>query len=142
MREILFRGKRLDNGEWVQGYLFYDPGLDKAQISGIKYDIVDGELQSNHFCHCVYPETVGQYTGLDDKDYRKIYEGDIVRFKRINAMGWSTSRVGQVLYPFCDDTPCFCVLATTGDGWSFFEIDNIKVIGNIHDNPKLLKEEK
>ena len=79
MREILFRGKKIDNGEWVEGnYIFED--FDRVGIH-----------QIGTIIQCfVIPETLGQFTGLTDKNGVKIFEGDIVR--RFNGRGQEVMR--------------------------------------------------
>ena len=67
MREILFRGKRLDNGKWVQGYL--------TKMWGA-FHIVDEH--NENLAYSIDAETVGQFTAQKDKYYRKIFEGDII----------------------------------------------------------------
>lgn len=74
-REILFRGKRIDNGEWVYGQYAYLLNARTEDGEPIKHMIVDG----TPFGQTVDPSTVGQYTGLTDKNGRKIFEGDILR---------------------------------------------------------------
>ena len=140
MREILFRGKRLDNGEWVEGYLGQDTliGNNKTWLGYVIKSIPQKLWDCDWFE--IDPATIGQYTGLKDKNGKRIFEGDVVQFQRVNALGWITQRVGEVLFPFDDETPCFYVYAPTGDAWDFYTIENIVVIGNTHDNPELLKD--
>ena len=123
MREILFRGKRVPDNEWVEGFYFREAG------SFIK------ELPSaiSTPTHLVYPETIGQYTGLTDKNGTKIFEGDIVTMPAYNG-----GRHKTVVY-FKNGK-----FAVDGSNYGFKDIapKNMKVIGNIHDNPELLKELK
>lgn len=129
MREYLFRGKRKDTGEWVEGYLFRI--WSKAYIlwgttNGIP-DMVE-----------VDPETVGQYIGMrDKKNGKRIFEGDIVKFVRINALGCVTNRIGIVRH--YDKLPIFFIMATTGDAWDWCECKEIEVIGNVYDDKELLE---
>lgn len=122
-----FRGKDF-GGVWQEGSLMEFEDGACAILSPTGYN----ELTRNN----VHPETVGQYTGLTDKNGKKIFEGDIVAFNRVNALGYTTSRKGEVRY--YDKFPIFYIMATTGDAWDWFDCENIEVIGNIHDNPELL----
>ena len=136
MREILFRGKRVDNGEWVYGnYAF-------ADIDSKQYFI----FQNKAFEHEVIPETVGQYTGLTDKNGDKIFEGDIVKAtiaynNRFQDKVDHRTETYEVKYHI---NHCYFYLARERnnllfDGnWQYF-LKEIEVIGNIHDNKELLK---
>lgn len=121
MREILFRGKRTDNGEWIEGYLYR---ISEKLNPFIMLKNATGES------HEVDPETVGQYTGLTDKNGKKIFEGDIVTMPKYGG-----GRIKSVVY-FKGGK-----FAVNGSNYSFKDIcpKNMKVIGNIYDNPELLK---
>lgn len=131
MREILFRGKRIDNGEWVIGFLSKTRGLDNKLHICIDYE-EKGVMCSS----IVIPETIGQYTGLTDKNGKKVFEGDIVKtdkFSEPNKQYIIKYDLQFGAFIGCDRYNLYFV---TFDGDS----DEFEVIGNIHDNPELLKE--
>ena len=145
MREILFRGKT-DKGEWVQGVPFFEEYRC--------YIIEDLFICDEYNCtgavnSCVIPETIGQYTGLTDKNGKKIFEGDILKIARVS------DSIGSYYYPplaypvnvivkwdmcawmwetLCEDKRYIGF----PDAWCHYECE---IIGNIHDNPELLKGE-
>lgn len=144
-REILFRGKRLNNGEWVYGDLRHRG--NKVAIDGdIKISkSLAREIRPLHSTKStqkimreifpVDPATVGQYTGLVDKNGKKIFEGDIVEGYDFNA----EDGYGVVQW----NEGAFEVVGHDLVG-SFHENywgKGFEVIGSIHDNPELLKEE-
>ena len=129
MREILFRGKRIDknnpanNGKWFEGVYFPEDDITPA--------IIYGGTRHNHGVF-VDSETVGQYTGLTDKNGKRIFEGDIVRAKRINT---DKSYLGDVIWWI----GCFAIQeAETRNVPAIDLFYEYEVIGNIHDNPELL----
>ena len=134
MREILFRGKRVDNGEWVYGNLITD-GEDVFIL--VKEDLLKGLDVGGWIdgaqSYEVIPETVGQYTGLCDKNGAKIFEHDIVR---IAVCGTYDNYV----ISYDKENARFVVGDTGFTFWSYIST-KIEVIGNIHDNPELLKGE-
>ena len=148
MREILFRGKRRDNGEWIEGYLskiFFAHkeywAITRKEVIGryahaTEYDFVSYE---------VYPETIGQYTGIDDKNGKKIFDGDIC-----SLFGNADHLVAvSIRNTACGFEPVDYELVHEDDRrWKSFwrdETDDMwdskyfEVAGNIHDNPELLK---
>lgn len=127
MREIKFRGKSLKTGRWVYGSL----------ISCDKYtDIWTANEDGNVARDEVDPETVGQFTGLYDKDGEEIYEGDIVQFGQtiLNVVEF---RHGAFGYEYCVDFHSYC--GNTNFCFNPRNTDHRhKVVGNIHDNPELI----
>ena len=141
MREILFRGKRVDNGEWIEG--FYAKSGDKTFI------LIDNDFAVGYvIMKEVYPETVGQFTGLTDKNGKKIFEGDIVKYNLWDdKFDYCEVKFGY-FYAAMDSYnggPAlgFYLADINGkaDDIGFFEnlYKFVEVIGNIHDNPELLE---
>lgn len=155
MREILFRGKRKDNGEWIEGFF--------AQSGEKTYIIVDNDIMVGYVTMKeVFPKTIGQYTGLTDKNGTKIFEGDIIRYadedeynmyleslecpKEYDGVDFSKMwAVDEVVYAIEIGYPAFDLnesdfdyngLSALNESYQYF----YEVIGNIHDNPELLKE--
>jgi uncharacterized phage protein (TIGR01671 family) len=138
MREILFRGKRIDNGEWVESdciMQFEEHPIKKCRVVQLW---VNGEGWVD-----VIPETLGQFTCLTDKNGKRIFEGDIVKREFTLWHGETKktreTQIGVVVY---SNRECGfqvekkCNLRKPWDG------DTIQVIGNIHDNPELLEGKK
>ena len=166
MREILFRGKRIDNGAWVYGDLIWADYIPaRAWISspddGNRLRRIDTGSKTAEWRGIeVDPKTVGQYTGLTDKNGQKIFEGDIVAFadsldhkmylESLDAPNGHYDEphnegrsVAKIIYGIADDYPAFDLDEHD------FEINGLsalanygywyEVIGNIHDNPELLE---
>ena len=135
MKEILFRGKRKDNGKWVYGFyaLF-------ASNKGLKHGIYTGAENGCVIPYEVDPETIGQYTGLTDKNGNKIFEGDIVN------TCYACDK-GKTLTVEFDCSRCGWFPYACGDGCGCCEVDTYSpeytgVIGNIYDNPELIGNAK
>ena len=119
MRTIKFRGKRIDNGEWVYGYLAdedYINDIDSIDLSSIKVD----------------RDTVGQFTGLFDKNGKEIYEGDILFI--------GVKEGARIYNKVCIKDGCFGYVGeNTGELMPFCHYNvTEKIVGNIYDNPELL----
>lgn len=147
MRDIFFRGKRVDNREWVHGnlinnvFVFSKTGEDIPYIlcvENIDYYSFEDIVEDNGIYE-VIPETVGQYTGLNDKNGKKIFEGDILKQYA------DTTELGTDLYFFYKvgfDESCgkFCGSINGTELYYFDDLTDSEVIGNIFDNPELLKD--
>lgn len=140
MREIKFRGIRIDNGEWVYG--------DYHRRVGNVHCIICMEPDDNgkvvYVVHQVDDDTIGQFTGLHDKNGKEIYEGDIVKWiltmpgvglnggyeeyeiEEIDVIKWDSGALYLGEY-------CAAVFADESEGYA-------EIVGNIHDNPEILNE--
>lgn len=148
MREILFRGRRIDNGEWVEGFYNHIPcgrfGSDEHMIQTV---LENGKIG---MFHDIDPSTMGQYTGLTDKNGKRIFEGDILHISKI------ADGLGGYYQPPIDYSVNVVVkwdlcawmwetlfgdkrYITFPDAWCHYECE---IIGNIHDNPESRKEEE
>lgn len=119
MREILFRGKKIYTKEWTEGAAFPH---DNNEVTIFSQHPMDGSLVGRE----VYPETVGQFTGLTDKNGKKIFEGDIIEH---NGNRYSINYLlhyARFLAVKPNGAPCV------------FAYQCGEVIGNIYDNPELL----
>lgn len=148
-REILFRGKRVSNGNWIEGYFVL-----LAINEGLKHAIHTGTDEGRFILFEVIPDTVGQFTGLCDKNGKKIFEGDILKAtyteqRQYQGVSYQDehSCVEEVIYNeksacfmlkiMCEDVPLYRPLHNFG---SLANIKELEVIGNIYDNPELLEE--
>lgn len=144
MREILFRGKRIDNGEWVEGNIVWSNDSEQKYRS-----IIIPNDKSNMFLssdeadlgfenwNLVDSETISQYTGLPDKNGRKIFEGDIVQDYPFKAVVKFGEFEGQVLKNIGFNLDWLKDFSYRQD--LLYWVNKIEVIGNIFDNPELLK---
>ncbi|EOV6272721.1 YopX family protein [Listeria monocytogenes] len=130
MREIEFRGKRIDNGEWVYGNLMQFE--DSATFIFADERKGASTLTYAHFIinnmHAIDSETIGQYTGLKDKSDNKIFEGDIGWDEHNECYGVVKFEEGKFLYVWEN---------IAEDLWEV--ADGIEICGNIHENPDLLE---
>ena len=132
-REIAFRGKSKYTGEWVEGYYVGDNTI--IAYNEVIYDL--GCIDTSP-CHDCYPGSIGQFTGLYDKNGKEIYEGDIIRSFDSNDdailhyIVWEEARFVALYKGRNFSSKCFLK-----QDW-LDEFDK-EVIGNIHDNPELLK---
>ena len=138
MHEVLFRGKRTDNGEWIDGSLLGIDWCDKPST----YSIAPNTPVSVFYS--VIPETIGQYTGLTDKNGVRIFEGDILKstIKIIDYadVGFSISHYDEEDIGIVEWRKDGFMIAHKSGTWarSFYGCENY-VIGTIHDNPDILK---
>jgi uncharacterized phage protein (TIGR01671 family) len=136
MREILFRGK-MEDGDWIKGSFLNIRGV--YFIIPVDLKLKDCVSESFFFDiaeYAVIPETVGQYTGLNDKEGNKIFIGDLLQ-KEYNILQHPQEEIFRVREL---DIGGYVLENKNGFGYLYNHKDVSKVIGNIHDNPELLEE--
>lgn len=134
MREILFRGKKICDGKWVVGNY-------NAQLPTNWGATIEDAINIPNLVYSVDPDTVGQYTGMTDKNDKRVFEGDIISAKieggNHEGFTWQNMPVDFRQGAFClndQNGRVFCVLG------AFAPSVSLEVIGNIHDNPELIQE--
>ena len=140
MREILFKAKRIDNGEWVEGYLFikyYQESPHDRFVIQYKTTCDDKKWKPKYMVAEIDDSTICQYTGLTDKNGNKIWENDVVNKVDSNGLGWHRERKCKVSF---DKLGYWLLTTEYGDGYwiAEFESEQLEVIGNVFDNPELL----
>ena len=135
----LSRGKRKDNGEWIYGFYYQQPNPRTKDGLPIYHGISDFPP----FGAEVIPETVGQYIGKTDKNRKKIFEGDIGRYKQTDGAkrnGKPIICMGKVIYN--EVTASYAVESKDEEGCKYFDyfpIKDFEIVGNCIDNPELLQ---
>ena len=127
MRTIKFRGKKPTNGVWVYGSLVYSNEIQTA----IYFQTGRGLVKSMEWVY-VNPETVGQFTGLYDKNEKEIYEGDILKVQGLGEKIEVRFVRGVFAFLWNGDLDDEAPINAPTQEWA-------EVVGNIHDNPKLIK---
>jgi len=130
-REILFRGKRTDNGEWVEGYYAKSGGCFILKDNGLTY----GGFEIFE----VSSETVCRYTGYEDVNGKKIFEGDIVGYIDMTSTESGYSEMDCVgVVGWSEEEACFYVTGRlSAESWEV--LGECRIIGNIYDKPELLE---
>lgn len=139
MRTIKFRGKDFETGEWLYGNLIQRIG----RYPGIMFDYEQaGKIHYSE--QPVKQETVGQFTGLHDRTGKEVYEGDVVFWIAIDMRGRGKGEQGAIIWD--NSTMAWVILRDkpTSDGRPCiisrpFDKKHLEVVGNIHDNPELMK---
>lgn len=134
MREIWCRGRRLDNGEWVEGYFWKE--FDERCFIGADVG-TEWDCQKYRTIVEVIPETVGEYTGLKDKNGKEIFAGDIVSAwsQGLQAIGDVRARIDGLwlMYPAYQHGKFWGLCPNPKGGTS------VEIVGNIHENPELIE---
>ena len=144
MREYMFHGKRVDNGEWVEGCLIHQGNhylilQDESKLHPMDVPYINDLGCIDGYATPVIPESVGQYTGMNDKNDRKIFEGDIIRLDEyvkstfdvndgVVKYGWGGFYIGD-----------FSTLNSLNALATFDGVLRGEVIGNVFENADLLE---
>ena len=140
MREILFKAKRKDNSEWVEGNLITNERNENQKYIGYIFDERNGVIEDFDIVEVV-PDTLCQYTGLKDKNGKKIWENDIIKTSQYGVdNGDGRNFAGFDIFSISFSEGSFCLM----NKWRRFNLRlqrDMEVIGNIFDNPELLEVE-
>ena len=132
MRTIKFRGKRVDNGEWIYGYGYVKDYFNDNEFIAITGDPIFQHMDMIRVEH----ETVGQFTGLYDKNGTEIYEGDIINCNYDDIEVWDTPSL-RITITSCVEYIGSSFMIEKVYYLDYLNSDALEVIGNIHDNKEI-----
>jgi len=136
MREVLFRGKNVETGEWIYGEM---TGVDGAKPIIIRSAYMEDDCSLSFDYEHVKPATVSEFTGLRDKNGKRIFEGDIVQYP-IEQGKHRDTNLHEVVFERRGGSAYFGIVMDANETWQFcLSVPSklMEVVGNIYDNPEL-----